>query len=191
MKKILSIFALCALAVNCFATGNEGVNPAQNGVISVVTNGGAASLYYTNTFPFAYQSLPVVTLFNLGNTNAVPFTNTVSTTNFIVELNTPTNTLVAWQSYMGTPTIQVGSFTNSGAVSQTVPFARPFAQLPTVILTPAVTNAGTAAVTGVTLTNFTVLENISTTNYYEAFGIAPIPAVDTLSTAPGYNHVNF
>jgi len=189
MKKIFSILTGLVLAVNCFATGSLGVNPQQSGVITVVTNG-AASLYYTNTFPSPYQSVPVVTLFNLGNTNALPLTNSVTSTNFIVELNTPTNTTIAWQSYIGTPTIQSGSFTNTTATSQAVSFARPFAQLPVVVLTSAVTNAGAAAITAITLTNFTMIQNLSTTNYYMAFGISPIPS-DTANTSPGQNDVNY
>lgn len=190
MKKILSLLAGLVLVVSCFATGNIGVNPQQNGVISIVTNG-AASLFYTNTFPYAYQSVPVVALFNLGNTNALPFTNVVSTTNFILELNTPTNSTVAWQSYIGTPRIQSGTNVTMGTLTTNIPFPGPYAYNPTVFCQAFSTNAEAAiAVTAVTTTNFTVRCNLTEMFNWFSFGISPIPS-EVANTSPGQNDVNF
>lgn len=190
MKKILSSLALLALAVNCFATGNLGVNPYQSGVISVVTNG-ASTLFYTNQFPLPYQSVPVVILYNTGNTAATPLTNSVTTTNFIVEVATPTNTTIAWQAYIGTPRFQAGTNSTLATVSTNIPFPYPYAQTPVVQCQQYSTNsAAEIAVTGITLTNFTVLCNLTEGFSWGAFGIAPAPS-QSASTAPGLNDVKY
>lgn len=190
MKKILSILAGVALTVECFATGAIGVNPSQNGIISIVTNG-AATLLYTNTFPYPFQSVPVVALFNLGNTNALPFTNVVTSTNFILQLNTPTNTTVAWQAFIGTPRIQSGTNATIGTITTNIPFAGPYAYNPIVVCQSFSTNAEAAiAVTAVTITNFTVRCNLTEMFNWISFGISPIPSASD-NTSPGQNDVNY
>lgn len=189
MKKILSIISLVLLAFDCFATGTFGVNPPQQGTIAIVTNG-ATSLYYTNTFPAAYQSVPVVLLFNLGNTNALPMTNTVTTTNFVVELNTPTNTIVNWSAYIGTPRIYAWTPTNQTVgVATNILFPFAYAYPPVVVVTPQNTN-GAAAVSSVTTTGFTLLENTLSTNQVIVFGIWASPS-QADNTQAGYNDVNY
>jgi len=109
MKKTISILAGVILAVNVFATGNEGVNPPQSGVLTGTTT--ASSI--TNTFAFPFQTAPVLTVYPTL-TNGTPVTNVfVTTTNFAISFPASgTNTPFAWSAAVGATKIQYGSSTN-------------------------------------------------------------------------------
>lgn len=187
----LSVVAIALSAVNAFATGAQGVNPYQSGIINTATNG-AAIQYSTNTFAFPFQTVPVVTLFSLGQTNVLPFTNVVTTTNFIVQSATNGfNASIAWQAYAGTPRIQAFTFTNVAAIATNVTFPYPYAQVPVVVVIGQSTNvAATVGVYNVTLTGFSFICNQGQTNQAEVIGISPAQSQDA-TTGIGQNDVKY
>ena len=151
MKKILLIGAAFALAISAFATGNEGVNPQQNGILNYNSS---TTLIQTNTFAFPYQSVPVVTVQGLS-TNGAPFTvSGITTTNFVLTTtaNSTTNASVAWQSFVGGTRLQYGSNTVS-TTSTNVSFPYVYAVAPAVTISGISTNL---LITAITLTNFTI-----------------------------------
>lgn len=172
MKKILSLCAMLGLAVNCFGTGSFPLNTPQTGFVNFTTNG-SAFIVSTNLFepPFTYP--PAMTFWlSSGATNALPFTNSILTaTNFAISINTPTNATIQWTAYPAACMVQFGSQTNMAGISTNVTFVTPYAFPPVVVLTPVTTNVtAVAAVTAVTTTNFTILCNLQTTNYWQAVG---------------------
>lgn len=190
MKNLVKLIAVVSLLVglNSYAAGAVGVNPPQSGVISF-TNAGVVSNVFT--FPYAYQSVPVVKFFS-DTTNATPLTNTaVSATGFTLYIATSTNANIAWTSYIGTPRIQSGVTLNTAAVATNISFPAPYAYVPQVVLTGGNTNInGNAVVTAVTTTNFTLLCNVANTNQWMSFGISALPS-DAVSTSAGSNPVRY
>lgn len=186
--KSLIAVAILGMATSVFATGAVGVNPAQSGVL-VFTNGGVVSNVFT--FPYSYQSVPVVKFFS-DTTNATPMTNSaVTTTNFTLYIATSTNANIAWSSYIGTPRIQAATTVCFANVATNVAFPAPYAQVPVVVLTGGNTNInGNTAITAVTTTNFTIQCNVNNTNQWMSFGISAIPSQSD-NTAAGYNDVNY
>lgn len=175
MKKILSIIAVLALAVNCFATGAQGVNPVQTGQVTFT----GTTQSNTFAFPFAYQAIPVMQFYP-NQTNGTPITNSlVTTTNFQLQIatapGTGTNYNFTWVAYAGVPIIQFGTNSTMATVATNIPFPHPFAQLPVVQLTEWSTNgAASCAVTATTLTNFSVLCNTAAGFNWTAIGIGPL-----------------
>lgn len=169
MKKTISIFTCLMIAVAVFATGNEGVNPPQSGVIIPTS----ATPNITNTFAYPFQSVPLVIIYS-SLTNGTPITNNfVTTTNFGFSFPTPgTNSSFAWQAFVGGTKMDFGANTNIAAASTTIPFHFTYASPPVVVVTAqGGTNAVNAVtVTSVTITNFVLLANASQTNYWQAIG---------------------
>ncbi len=196
MKKFIFstlLLAMILCGLKSFATGAEGINPTQQGLINATSNS-AAIAYYTNTFAFPFQSLPVVTLFTVGTvTNAMPYTNVVTTTNFVVQFATngfsPT---IYWQAYIGTPRIISMTPTNQTAGTATnILLPATYAYPPVVV----VTGQGSASnafvnVYGITTTNFTLFSNQLGTNQVLVFGIWASPSTSA-NTQAGYNDVKF
>jgi hypothetical protein len=176
MKKTLSIFALFALAAECFATGPLPINSYQSGFINF-TNGGSATNVYT--FPVGFTYPPAVSLFLVSaNTNALPFTNTVTTTNFTTIINTTvngaTNATIAWTATPCSVFEQWSTTVNTAGVATNVAFPVPYVYPPMVNAQPNSTN-GFVAITAITTTNFTLLSNIAMTNYWNAIGEVVTP----------------
>jgi len=190
MKNLTKFIAAISLVVglNCFATGAAGVNPPQSGVISF-TNGGVVSNVFT--FPYAYQSTPVVKFFS-DTTNATPLTNSaVSSTGFTLYIATSTNANIAWSAYVGTPRIQAGVATNAAATATTVTFSSPYAYTPQVVLTGGNTNINAiSAITSITPSNFVFQCSVANTNQWMSFGISPLQS-DSLNTSSGSNPVRY
>jgi hypothetical protein len=190
MKNLIKFIAAVSLVIglNSYATGAIGVNQPQSGVIAF-TNAGVVSNVFS--FPYAYQSVPVVKFFS-DTTNATPLTNSaVTTTNFTLYIATSTNANIAWNSYIGTPRIQAATTVCFANVATNVAFPAPYAQIPVVVLTGGNTNInGNTVVTAVTTTNFTIQCNVNNTNQWMSFGISALPSTSA-STAAGYNHVNY
>ena len=184
--KLVAIVGLMALASSVYATGAAGVNPPQSGVISF-TNAGVVS--NITTFPYPYQSVPVMKFFS-DTTNATPLTNSaVTTTNFTLYIATSTNANIAWSSYVGTPRIQAGTSLNTATLATNVSFPAPYAFPPVVVVTSMQTNSA-ACVVAVTTTNFTFQCNQASTNQWISFGISAIPS-ESPSSAAGYNDVRY
>jgi hypothetical protein len=176
--KILSAVAigLSVLLVNdCMATGPIPINTPQSGVLTFNTNG-ATPLIITNSFVPAFTYPPVMTFFLVsGVTNALPFTNNfVTTTNFSLQLATPTNCAVAWTAFAGYPRVQTGTNLTLANAATNIAFAWPYAQIPTLNIEPTATNVP-IAVTAVTLTNFTVSAGAAEGFIWGALGIAATP----------------
>jgi hypothetical protein len=147
MKKILSIGAGLMLAVSAFATGNEGVNVPQSGVI---TPGATPNI--TNSFALPYQTVPLIVIY-ASATNGTPITNgVITTTNFSFSFPAAgTNDTYAWQSFVGGTKEAFG--TNLVATATTnVTFPFTYATPPTVVCSGSLTNV---LVSAVTTTNFT------------------------------------
>jgi hypothetical protein len=144
MKKIISILAGVSLVATVFATGNEGVNPPQSGVLN---SGNVQGV--TNTFAFPFQTVPVLVVYP-QNTNASPFTNTITTTNFYT-LFGQTNDSISWQAYVGGTKEAFGTnLVSTATTNVTFPFA--YANPPVVVCSGSLTNVFVSAVT---TTNFT------------------------------------
>ena len=186
-KSLLVVSAL-SLASSVYATGAVGVNQPQSGVLNF-TNGGVVS--NITTFPYPYQSVPVVKFFS-DTTNATPLTNSaVTTTNFTLYIATSTNASIAWTSYTGTPRIQYGVTPCTANVATNVSFPAPYAQVPVVTVSGANTNInGGVAVIAVTTTNFTIQCNVANTNQWTAIGISALPS-ESANTSAGFNNVRY
>ncbi len=168
---LLPIAVAAALAFSCVesrASGSYPINqPQLTGIINFTTNGSA---YSTNTFnpPFIYP--PVMQLYLLsGVTNALPFTNTVTPTNFIASINTPTNASVAWIANAADFVIESGTIVASSVLTTNVTFPYAYGFPPTVVLSGSVlvTNP---VVTSVTATNFYLSVSASNTVQWISFG---------------------
>lgn len=190
MKNIISIGVGLMVAASAFATGTPGVNPPQTGTI--VNTNVAAIQYFTNTFAYSYQTPPVVMLFNTGTTNVLPFTNVVTTTNFIVQSATNGFTAsILWQAFAGTPRIQGFTFTNVAAIATNITFPAPYAYPPVVVVVGESTNvAATVGVYNVTTTGFSFICNQGQTNQASVIGVSPAPAQDA-STGIGQGDVKY
>ena len=183
MKKLISILAGVVLAVNAFATGNEGVNPPQSGVLI----GTATSQILTNQFAFPFQTAPVVTIYP-GSTNGTPVTNSfVTTTNFAISFAPAgTNTAWAWTAAVGATKLQYGTSTNALASSTSVVFPVAYASAPVVVLTGNTTNAFVATVS---TTNFTILGQAVQTNGWISIGTVANPQSEYTGMFPVNNKV--
>jgi hypothetical protein len=155
----LSIACVIGLALcstwNSFATGNEGVNPPQNGSVTFV-----ATNSVTTAFAFAYATPPVMQLFG-SVTNLSPFTNTVTTTNFTLTIAATNATAgggwgaVGWSAFVGgTREAAATNLLTTATTNFVFPFA--YASPPVVIVSGTLTNL---QVTAVTITNFTVVNS--------------------------------
>ena len=183
MKKIISLVALMALAVNCFGTGAISVNTPQTGSLSFTTNGSAFTSS-TNLFSPGFTYPPAMSFFLVsGPTNALPMTSTVTATNFILSINTSTNATVFWSAIPASALIQAGSQPFSTSTTN-VTFPTAYAYAPTVILTGNVLGSATNAypvVTAVTTTNFTLSAGIAQTIYWQSFGEAATAGTQTVT----------
>ena len=186
-KSLLVVSAL-SIASSVYATGAVGVNQPQSGVLNF-TNGGVVSKI--TTFPYPYQSVPVVKFFS-DTTNATPLTNSaVTTTNFTLYIATSTNASIAWTSYTGTPRIQSGVTLNTAGLATNITFPAPYAFAPTVVVTGGSTNSTAGvAVIAVTTTNFTIVCNAANTNQWISFGISALPS-ESANTSAGFNNVRY
>lgn len=187
----MTVVGLMALASSVYATGAVGINPPQSGVLNV-TNTGIVS--NTVTFPYPYQSVPVMRFFS-DTTNLTPIINaatnsTVTSSNFTLNaISSVTNGSVAWQSFIGTPRIQAGVSLNTATLATNVSFPAPYAFPPVVVITSMQTNSA-ACVIAVTTTNFTFQCNQASTNQWISFGISPLPS-ESANTSAGFNGVRY
>jgi hypothetical protein len=188
MKKLISIGASFILAVSAFATGNEGVNPAQGGVLTPAS--GVSSI--TNTFAFPYQTVPLMIVY-AGATNSTPITNAITTTNFTLSypVNGSTNASFVWQAFVGGTKMCFGSSTNVAATSTSITFPFAYATPPVVVATGqgGTNSQNVVSVTAVTTTNFSLLANASQTNYWQAIGTVYSPQSEYQGNFPVNNKV--
>lgn len=199
MKKTLfSLIVAIALAlpVSVMATGIEGVNPSQSGSIVFTTNTLTSLNTYaiTNSFPFAFQTIPVLQFFP-QTTNAAPYTNLfVTATNFAVEISSNNSTYTTggtlnWSAFQPNTRIEYGTFAiSSGAGTTNYSFPTAYAQfssLPQVFLTSQLgTAASNALVTivSVTYTNFSIVAGaVSQTNSWMSIGPAANPGAGNVT----------
>jgi hypothetical protein len=182
MKFIFSICAAFGLSVSALATGSLQNNSTLTGITSI-TNGGSQSV--TNTFqtPFSYP--PSLSTFLIGGyTNALPFTNTVTTTNFIIvtasSTGAGTNATIAWTANPAATQIQWGSqVVNASLPSTNVTFPTAFIYAPNVMVSAGILGAATnayPAVTAVTTTGFTLGAGAQTV-YWQATGYTATRAI--------------
>ena len=165
-KKLVLGCAVIGLAASAFATGTIVVNTPQSGVIGFSTNGSA----YTNTFQPSFTYPPAMSVFLAnGPTSALPFTNTVTATNFILWISTPTNCTVAWTAVPVFTQIQWGSQAVKQATPTNITFSVPFVYPPSLSGDSSLTNAATG-ISGVTTTNFTITVSADATVYWQAMG---------------------
>lgn len=182
MKKILSLLALVAVVLSARATGTLPLNSPQSGVLSF-TNGGATSI--TNSFLPGFSYAPAFSAFlTSANTNALPITTTITSSNYIVTINTSTNATVVWAAQMpvlvnqvGYMRLQQGSFAGatSGATTYTNTFSTPYLSTPIVNISTSLLGAATnsaPAITSVSTTAFIVSYGATTnqTVYWNALG---------------------
>ena len=186
MKKLISILAGVVLAVNAFATGNEGVNPPQSGLIAnAVTN-----QITTNSFAFPFQVAPVLTIYPIA-TNGTPVTNVfVTTTNFAISFPpSGTNAAFGWSAVVGGTKMEYGTqsfIVGTGSTNITFPAA--YAVAPVVVVTSGLTNAPTA-ITSITTSNFTISSYQTQTNQWMSIGIVASPASEYTGMFPVNNKV--
>ena len=171
MKTLLIIAA--ALVLTCtsvFATGATQLNSTQTGVINF-TNGGPWA--YTNTFPVPFSYPPIFSAYlTSANTNALPFTNTITATNYIVTENSTaaggTNATIVWIANPAAYIIQSGSVVALSTLATTnIYFPLVYTYPPTVVCTGSITNP---IVSSVTISNFTCVNGISNTVQWVSFG---------------------
>ena len=188
MKKLLSIGASLMLAVSVFATGNEGVNPPQSGVITPAN--GVTSV--TNTFAFPFQTTPLLVVYAAA-TNSTPITNsTLTTTNFVISwpVNGSTNASFAWSAFVGGTKMAFGSVVTGGGTNVSVVFPFTYATAPQVFITGSSTNSqNIIAVTSVTATNFNALSNGNSTNSWMSIGTVYNPQTEYQGQNPINNKV--
>lgn len=180
MKKLfISIIAGLALVSSSFATGNQGVNPPQSGVINFTTGG----LVVTTTFPFAYSSQPAVIAYSINGTNNAPFVvSAVTLTNFVLTAanGATTNGSAAWASFAAYPRVYAGTnqMGANGLVTNT--FSVPYVYPPVISLSDSLTN-GAAACTTVTTTNFVITVTAAETVYWGALGNSYQPGLNNIT----------
>lgn len=177
MKKLILSCSLVLMALNSFATGVMGNNQPQSGSLAI-TNAGPVGRF-TNSFPYSFTQAPVVVL----SGSAGPFTiNSVTTTNFDATTTSTNNTLLNWTAYLGYPRIQTGVATTTTLIATNISFSIPYAYAPVVVVAPGGTNADyQAAVTSVTVSNFTLRTSQSSTNQWSAIGQAYTPGNSTVT----------
>ena len=180
MKKIFLSILASTLALSAFAAGEYGPNYPQSGVLNfppgTVANG------VSNMFAYPFTQVPVM-VFYATTTNAAPITNNfVTTTNFGVQSASTNNAIISWTAYIGYPRIQVGQVVTVANTTTNVLFATPYAQIPTITLGQGGTNVQfQAAVTAITLTNFSLLSNVASTNQWQAIGTALTPGLNNVT----------
>ncbi len=171
MKNLFIIAAaLVFLCATAFATGPTPANSTQTGVINF-TNGGAWA--YTNTFPVPFTYPPIFNAYlTSANTNALPFTNTVTATNYIVTENstvaTGTNATIVWIANPAVYNIQAGATIVNSPLTTNVSFPYPFYSVPVVVATGSVSSSN--LVQSVTSSNIVLVCNVSNTVQWIAFG---------------------
>lgn len=166
------------LAYNAFATGNEGVNPPQSGVINFSTGG----LIVTNSFPFAYSSQPAVIAYSLNGTNNTPFVvSAVTLTNFVLTAfnGATTNASAAWASFAAYPRIYSGTNIIGANGLATNAFPVPFVYPPVLVIGDSLTNGYAAGVT--TTTNCTITGGPAETIYWQVLGYSFQPGLNTVT----------
>lgn len=174
MKTLLLLGATLMLAVSAFATGPINIDTPQSGLINF-TNGGSQS--FTNQFVVNFSHPPVMTFYLTGgNTNALPYTNTVITTsNFILQSasnsGASTNATFFWTANTGFLKWQMGTNNTLAASATNVAFITPYTAIPFVDIQSAATNSP-IAVTAITLTNFTVNAGSAEGFNWQAWGVS-------------------
>jgi len=181
MKKLLSLIALLCFVTSAFATGQMPINSPLTGTVNF-TNGGPQAI--TNVFepPFTYA--PAFNSYlNSANTNALPLTNTVTATNFIIQIasnaGAGTNATVYWTANPISTVLQYGSFGPgdlTGSTTWTNTFSPPYASTPVVVATGSALAGATnnyVAITSVSTTAFIVTSgNTNQVIYWQAVGPA-------------------
>lgn len=188
MKKLISIGASLMLAASVLATGNEGVNPPQSGVLNPATG----VINVTNSFAFPYQTVPLLVIYSAA-TNGTPITNIfLTTTNFAFSYPVAgsTNASFAWQSFVGGTKLTYGTVISGGGTNVTVTFPFAYAAAPSVVLTGQSTNAAnTVGIPSISTTNFTVLSNGNSTNSWISVGVVYNPQTQYQGQNPPNNEV--
>ena len=169
MKTLLSIAVGLVLGVNAFASGVTPINASQSGIL-YFTNSGPTSI--TNQLNPGFTYPPAMQAFFLsGATNALPITVTATTTNYIVTVNAATNAVIAWSANPAAALAQFGQIITVAGVPYTNTFGTAYAYAPTVVASPAITNAAASvAVYNVSTTSFVLLSNTAQTNQWISIG---------------------
>lgn len=178
--------AVCSIW-NIFATGNEGVNPPQSGVITPAT--GTTSI--TNTFAFPFQTVPVMVVYS-ALTNGTPITNSITTTNFTLSwpVAGSTNASFAWQAYVGGTRMQSGTNTLVANTLLTNTFAYAYAVPPVVVVSGNNTNTtAVVAVISVSTTGFVEESVTSQAGSWISLGTVYNPPSENVGANPPSNKV--
>ena len=167
------------LAISALATGNEGVNPPQSGVLTVANGVNAI----TNTFAFPFTVAPCLVVYS-SLTNGTPVTNNfVTTTNFAISFPAGgTNSAFAWQAFVGATRQQSGTFADN-AVLVTNTFTYPYYSTPIVVVSGTATN-NPVAVTSVSTTSFVTSCGASNTVSWIAVGTVQNPTSENVGQFP-------
>ena len=177
------------LAISALATGNEGVNPPQSGVITV-SNG---LNIVTNTFAFPFQQTPLVVMFSSLAAGAPITNNFVTTTNFAFTFPLAgTNASFSWQAFVGGTRMQSGTNALVGGTPLTNTFAFAYAIPPVVVPSQGATNSSAiVAVTSVSTTGFIELSSTTQTGSWIAIGTVQNPPSENTGQNPPSNKVIF
>ena len=187
MKKLFSIGLGLMFGASAFATGPLPLNSQLTGTVTF-TNTGSTSV--TNLFEPGFSYPPAFSAYlTTSPTNALPFTNTVTATNFIITIATSTNAGVFWVASPVATRVQYGTiagntFLGASPTTYTNTFATPFVYTPSVVvsgsLLPAATN-NMAVVSSVSTTSFVLSTgNTNQTFYWQAVG----PCATRAATGP-------
>lgn len=178
--------AVAGLAISASATGTLGPNPPQSGVINYTGTNQSATV----TFPYPFQTTPLLFL-QAAATNSTPLTNSVlTTTNFTVTV-AATNASLTWSAYVGGTRLQSGTNSITGGTPVTNTFAFPYSQLPVIVASGSSTNTASAAVavTSFSTTGFVIQSTTSQAVSWIAVGTVANPASANTGTYPGQNAV--
>ena len=176
-----AVGAVMLVGVDAMATGPIPINSTQSGTLSFTTNG-ASPLIITNAFSPGFSYPPVMSFYLTGGsvTNAGPLTNTIlTTTNFAVELATPTNATVYWTAVAASPRIETGSQYVLSTTPTNISFAPAYGAAPFVVTEPgylglAATNTS-IGITNITSTQFQATVSVSQLVTWMSFGSAAVP----------------
>lgn len=152
MKSLISIALALVLPLGAWATGSVPTDQPQNGVLTYDNTTWSIS----NSFPYPYSTVPIV-LFYPSSASAFPYTNTVSTTGFNLDIASATgsNLTVNWSAYVGYQRLERGSIVTPNTVRYTNSFS------PIYAFTPQLSLVGTSgAVSGTVTTNTGSVTNL-------------------------------
>jgi len=170
MKTLLTIAAVFGLTLGALATGPIQPNGSLSGTITF-TNGGPWA--YTNNFTTSFTYPPIFSAYLVSaNTNALPFTNTVTATNFIVTENSTaaagTNATIFWTAVPAAYVIQSAATVVNSPLTTNISFPQVYTYIPNVVLTGSTSPSNWVA--SVTISNFVAVCSQSNTLQWISFG---------------------